>query len=381
MALEFTDSFLPQHIRFGRGTIEESARILDEHSARKVMICTSASLRNNGTLGRLLEIIAPAQPVVFDQVAPHVPQESVEDAFEQATAEGVDAFVALGGGSAIGTAKAVSARLMDEGRHEQVTLVAIPTTYAGSEMTPVYGVTADGRKITKRDIRVLPAVVLYDPDLTLDVPASLTASTAANALAHCVEGVYSRGTTPVARAAALAAVPMIFAGLPAVLRAGYGFDGRSILLEAAHLGGVTIAHAGMALHHAICHALGAEGVPHGDANAIMLPHVMRFNLPAAAHELAAIAAVIAEPISPPGSIGPEGTPDQTGSLKAAERAVAAVEILFSSLPVPHHLRETGITQDRFPKIADAAVHSSAARLNPRPVDDPREVLTILQAAW
>ena len=229
MALEFTDSFLPQHVRFGRGTIGESARILEDHSVGRVMILTSASLRDNGTVDRLLKIIAPAPPVVFDRVMPHVPQESVEDAFEQATAEEVDGVVALGGGSAIGTAKAVSARLMDEVRPQQVTLVAIPTTYAGSEMTPVYGVTADGRKISKRDIRVLPSAVLYDPDLTLDVPASLTASTAANALAHCVEGVYSRGTTPVARAAALAAVPMIFAGLPAVLRDGYGLDGRSIL--------------------------------------------------------------------------------------------------------------------------------------------------------
>ena len=381
MALEFTDSFLPQHIRFGRGTIEESARILDEHSARRVMICTSASLRNNGTLGRLLEIIAPAQPVVFDQVAPHVPQESVEDAFEQATAEGVDGVVALGGGSAIGTAKAVSARLMDEGGYEQVTLVAIPTTYSGSEMTPVYGVTADGRKITKRDIRVLPAVVLYDPDLTLDVPASLTASTAANALAHCVEGVYSRGTTPVARAAALSAIPMIFSALPLVLEDGHDLDARSMLLAAAHLGGVTIAHAGMALHHAICHALGAEGVPHGDANAIMLPHVMRFNLAASADELADIARASSWLIGTSGTIRDEIRQTATVSLEFAELAVVEVERLFSTLPVPHRLRDTVITPAQFPRIAEATVNSGSARLNPRPVLDVADVITILDQAY
>jgi maleylacetate reductase len=377
MALQFTDSFLPQQIRFGPGVVDEFGRLLEEHSVRKVMICTSASLRDNGAVGRLLKVIAPAQAIVFDRVMPHVPEESVEDAFRQARAEEVDGVVALGGGSAVGTAKAVSARLMDVGVQERLTLVAIPTTYAGSEMTPVYGVTAEGRKITQTDIRVLPRVVLYDPGLTLDLPASITASTAANALAHCVEGVYSRGTTPVARAAALSAIPMIFTALPAVLRDGHDRDARSTLLVAAHLGGVTIAHAGMALHHAICHALGPEGVPHGDANAIMLPHVMRFNLPEAPNGLAEIAAAIAGD----GSSNRESAQTDTGSLDSPQRAVAAVESLFSSLPVPHRLGETVVTPAQFPRIAEATIQSSAVLLNPRPVSKPADVLTILDRAY
>jgi alcohol dehydrogenase class IV len=137
----------------------------------------------------------------------------------------------------------------------------------------------------------------------------------------------------------------------------------------------------MALHHAICHALGAEGVPHGDANAIMLPHVMRFNLPEAPNELAEIAAAIARPIAVDVSRNHERTYTHPGSLEPPEYAVAEVETLLATLPVPHRLCETVVTPAQFPRIAEATIQSSAVRLNPRPVWKPADVLTILDRAY
>ena len=354
---------------------------MKRHSVTRALICASPSLGKSGAVDRLVSSIAPSESFVFGGVAPHVPSESVEAAFEAGREGRVDGVIAIGGGSAIGTAKAVTARLIDEGVREHIPLVVIPTTYAGSEMTAVYGVTDGGRKTTQRDIRVLPATVLYDPDLTLDLPRSVTGATAANALAHCVEGVYSRGTTPVASAVAISAIPMIFSALPEVLQNGHNPGPRSTLLVAAHLGGVTIAHAGMAVHHAICHALGAEGVPHGEANAIMLPHVMRFNLPAAANELAEIAFALFRSGTEAGPTG--GDAAQGGSVRKepAERAIVAVESLISSFPVPHRLRETVVTPGDFPRIAEATLRSSSVRLNPRPVSDPSDVVAILRSAW
>jgi alcohol dehydrogenase class IV len=320
---------------------------------------------------RLASSIHLREAVVFSGIAPHVPKESVDAAFEVGRDGRVDGVITVGGGSAIGTGKAVTARLIDEGVREHLPLVVIPTTYAGSEMTSVYGVTEGGRKTTTRDIRVLPAAVLYDPDLTLDLPASVTSATASNALAHCVEGIYSKSTTPVARATALYAIPKIFSALPKVLQNGHDLGARSTLLVAAQLGGVTIAHAGMALHHAICHALGAEGVPHGEANAIMLPHVMHFNLPAAGNDLADIALALSGSSADAGARG----------VDPAEHTIAAVESLISSLPIPHSLRETVVTPDDFPRIAEATLLSSLVRLNPRPVTDSSEVVAILRSAW
>jgi maleylacetate reductase len=174
----------------------------------------------------------------------------------------------------------------------RVPVVAIPTTYAGSEMTPIFGMTDEekGEKVTMTDGHALPALVVYDPELTLDLPADLTASTGLNAVAHCVEGAYATTRSPVSTATALAGAAAIYRALPRCVADGHDLDARTELLAGAYLAGTTIAHAGLAVHHGLCHVLGGSaGVPHGVANSIMLPHAMRFNLPTCAPELAAVA--------------------------------------------------------------------------------------------
>jgi alcohol dehydrogenase class IV len=284
-----------------------------------------------------------------------------------------DTVIALGGGSAIGTAKAVAASL--EERHFDrpvLPIVAIPTTYAGSEMTPIYGVTRAGeaRKVTVTDPRCTPRLVLYDPDLTLDLPPELTAGTGMNALAHCVEGLYSNGRTPVTSATALAGITAIFRALPACAANGTNADARQEMLIGAYLGGTTIANAKLALHHAICHALGGTaGVPHGVANTIMLPHVMRFNCEAAVRELAAMARTL--------NLTRSGMHD----LALAGAAVDATAELAGSLGMPLRLRDAGVGRPDLARLAATTMKSAAIRANPRPVTDAEQIESILASAW
>jgi alcohol dehydrogenase class IV len=236
-------------------------------------------------------------------------------------------------------------------------------------MTTVYGVTRDGRKVTASDSRVLPVVVVYDPDLTLDLPADLTAGTGANAFAHCVEGVYSLRRAPLATAAALAAVKHIDTALPRLIQDGRDRAARELMLVGAHLAGVTLAHAGMALHHAICHALGAAGVPHGVANAIVLPHVMRFNLIACIPELASAGRAL------------QGETTQLSDIEAAEAAHTRTVRLLDGLPLPHRLRDANVSSAQLVEIAAHVLSSSATRANPRHVTDAAEIEQILYDAW
>lgn len=292
--------------------------------------------------------------------------------------------IGLGGGSVIGTAKASAAAL--DGRlsppkpvstfgpathRTRVQVVAIPTTYAGSEMTPVFGITDPEKgKVTMTDPQVLPALVVYDPALTLDLPHYLTAGTGINALAHCVEGAYSTTGSPVSTATALAGIARIAAALPRLLDDGHDLEARAEMLAGAHLGGVTIAHAGLAVHHGLCHVLGGSaGVPHGVANAIVLPHAMRFNLSACAPQLAAVARAL--------GVETRGLSDEA----AAGAAVARVETLIERLGLPRRLRDAGVDAGALPRLAERALHSAAVRANPRLVTSAAEIEGILRAAW
>lgn len=364
MSLAFSDYFAAQRIVFGAGELDRLGDLARDLGAKRVLLCTSGSYARNGVADRAARALGAWLAGRFEAVRPHVPEESVEHALDIARDAGVDAVVALGGGSALGTGKAVTARLCDAGgTAHRISLIAVPTTYAGSEMTPVYGVTSTGQKHTTSDARALARLVVYDPDLTLDLPADLTVGTGANALAHCVEGVYSLRRTPLATACALEGAARIAWSLPRLIEDGQDREARETMLAGAHLAGVTIAHAGMALHHAICHALGGAGVPHGVANAIMLPHVMRFNLPAASEEIAAIGRTL-----------------QGGASPTPNEAVDLVESLLHALPLPHRLRATGISESDIPAIAVHALESATARGNPQPATQA-QVEEILRAAW
>jgi maleylacetate reductase len=290
----------------------------------------------------------------FDGVAPHVPQEVVEAARQLAADQRADVVVAVGGGSAIGVGKGIAL--------DGLALIAIPTTYAGSEMTPIVGITDrnEGRKRVRRDQAALPRLAIYDPEVTVDLPPELTASTAMNALAHCVEASYATDARLEVQSAAFDGIRRIVRSLPLCVARGDDLDAREDLLRGAHLAGLSIANGTMGLHHGLCHVLGGRtGVAHGVLNAVILPHVMRFNADAAPDVMDAIARNFPPPFM--------GAPEATAALLA-------------SLPVPQRLRDAGVPAEVLAPVAAEAATSPTVKSNPKTVSES-DALGLLRGAW
>ncbi|MDE3229510.1 MAG: iron-containing alcohol dehydrogenase, partial [Chloroflexota bacterium] len=289
----------------------------------------------------------------------------------------IDAIIALGGGSAIGLAKATSHALEQPAETADtadplappgVPIIAIPTTYAGSEMTAVYGVTrteeGTARKVAVREPRITPRLVIYDPLLTLSMPPSVTAGTGINAVAHCVEALYSPARNPLATAAALGGLRMLARALPTCVVDGADVAAHCEALAGAWLAGTALAHVTMCLHHGICHVLGGSaGLAHGDANGVMLPHVMRFNLEAVAPLLAPAAVALG------------------GAEPDAAEAVRLVAELTKRLGLPQRLRDLGVAEERLPELARIAFENRTVRNNPKPITSVAQIEELLRTAW
>jgi maleylacetate reductase len=350
-------------VLFGRGALHRVGEEAGTFGHRVLFVCTP-SLMSSSHAGVVRASLGDLLVAEFNGVAPHVPSESVEAARALAIQHKVDVVVAMGGGSAIGVGKGVALPTprMGDGQGGWVPkLIAIPTTYAGSEMTSVVGITdrAEGRKRLHRDPAALPKLAIYDPEVTLELPPELTATTAMNALAHCVEAVYARDANPVVVAVALEGIRRIVQSLPRCISEGGDIDAREELMLGAYLAAFGIANATMGLHHGLCHALGGRtGIPHGVANAIMLPHVMRFNADAVPAAMAEIA----------------------GALGNADKAPSATAALVASLPVPQRLHDAGVEWEALPIVARDAAASASVQANPR-VASESDLLDILRAAW
>ena len=330
-----------------------------------LFVCTP-SLKASRHAARVRSSLGARLVAEFTQVEPHVPRETVDAARALAQQQKIDVVVVLGGGSAMGVGKGVAFREGPEAGPAPA-LIAIPTTYAGSEMTPVFGTTnrAEGRKSVRRDPAVLPKLVIYDPEVTLDLSPELTASTAINALAHCVEACYARDVNPLVTPVALEGVRRIVRSLPLCITNGRNLDAREDLLTGAYLAGFSIGNATMALHHGLCHVLGGRtGVAHGVLNAIMLPHVMQFNADAVPDAMGAIADAM-------------DAGARTRDFAAAPRGVAA---LVASLPVPQRLRDAGVPEAILDEVAAESAANATVQNNPKPVTGA-DVRELLRAAW
>ena len=275
----------------------------------------------------------------------HVPAELVTPSIAATTTSGADCLVSLGGGSALGVAKAIA--------HETgLPIIAVPTTYAGSEMTPIWGITEDGHKDVGRDLTVLPRVVLYDPELTVGLPPQATAASGMNAVAHCVEALWTVHRNPVTDAIAGEAIVLLAAGLRASVLKPDDIEARSRALQGAWLAGKALAVGGTALHHKICHVLGGTfDLPHAEVHAAVLPWVVeqfRFAAPAALQRIA-------------------------GAL-AADDAVAGLLALSSDLGANKSLADLGLTAAQA-DLAAKTIAASAPR-SPAPVSvrDVRDIL-------
>ncbi|NCF65294.1 MAG: iron-containing alcohol dehydrogenase [Chloroflexi bacterium] len=370
-----------QKVIFGAGDNKLLPGILDEFGWQRLFLCTSPHLRKNDSIDMILSSLGEKDVAVFDQTASHVPEAQVVEALAIARESACDVVIGLGGGSAIGLAKAVSYELSAGQPFKNASAglamptIAIPTTYAGSEMTPLFGVTrqeseATKRKITKRDVRITPKVALYDPLLTLDLPPQLTASSGVNALAHCIEAVYSKTRNPLSTASALRGIKLISRALPVCVEDGQNLTARSELLEGAHLGGVALATVSMGIHHGTGHVLGGTaGVPHGVANCIVLPHAMHFNADAVPEQLAVIAEAFGVPRN--------GRSDYEMAIAAAD----LVREFIYQLDMPQQLREVGVEKVLMPRLARNLLLSKAVLNNPKPVASENQAIAFLEGMW
>lgn len=378
---EFRYTGFAQEILFGANALAQLEQAIDRFHWRRVLLCSTQSQRRNGHIASIEQLLGERLAAVYEQVQPHVQDFQVEEALALARERGVDAILGLGGGSPIGMAKAVSFALEKQDRKQisspitqpLVPVIAIPTTYAGSELTPVYGITehVDGqaRKVTVSDVRIVPKLIIYDPLLTLDLPPELTASTGINALAHCIEALYSIARNPPSTAIALGGVRAITSSLPRCYEAADDVEARAEMLNGALLAGMALAHVSMALHHGLCHVLGGSaGVPHGIANGIILPHAMRFNLDATAAQLAPAAEAMGITMA------------GRGAEEAVEEAIEAIYALIGNMHLPQRLRDVGVQESDLPHLAQIALSSRSVQNNPKPASRA-QLEEVLRAAW
>ena len=354
MATTFTHVTLSQRVRFGRGLVaehleEEVGRI----GARRVMVVSTG--REERDRPDLLDGIPVA--LRWTEVRRHVPVAEAERARQAARAAGADLLLALGGGSAVGLAKAVA---LSDG----IPVIAVPTTFAGSESTDVWGLTEGGTKTTGTDPAVLPVAVVYDPALTDRMPTDLAVASGLNALAHCVDALWAPRADPVNRALALEGARLLARGLRAVA-AGTAGEVRDGTLLGAHLAAVAFASSGAGLHHKVCHVLGGTyDLPHATTHAVVLPHVLALNGPAVPDAAARLADAL-------------GT--STGPADGPESAVRALDALRADLRAPTALRDHGLAER---DLADATDRCLAVVPPSNPVAVTREAMTrLLRAAW
>jgi len=344
--MRFVHDTLPQRVCFGSG---EAAAHLAAQAAElgvtRIMVIAAKPERD------LADTVTAGLPVVLrhDDVVMHVPVDVAGRAREAAAANGADALVSVGGGSTTGLAKAVA---MTAG----LPIIAVPTTYAGSEATPVWGLTEGAKKTTGTDARVLPRVVVYDAALTMSLPVDMSVASGLNALAHCVDSLWGPNADPINAAFAAEGIRSLTEGLPRVVADPMDLGGREHALYAAYLSAAAFASAGSGLHHKICHVLGGKyNLPHAQTHATVLPYVLAFNAPAAPGAERRIAAAF-------------------GSASAIDGLVA----LKQELNAPHALGDYGFAADSVAEAA-AAILPSVPPSNPRPVT-AGDLETLLRAA-
>ncbi|HZC62527.1 MAG TPA: iron-containing alcohol dehydrogenase, partial [Streptosporangiaceae bacterium] len=350
----FARDVLPGRVVFGAG----AARTALAGEVARLGVSRLLLIPSGSEQSAARELFAPLADRIagtFTGVRPHVPVEVADAARKQAAAVGADAVLSLGGGSATGTAKAVA---LTTG----LPVIAVPTTYAGSEVTPVWGLTEGDRKTTGVDARVLPRLVIYDPELTASLPGTVSAASGLNAMAHAVEAFWAPGRNPVSSLTAAEAIRVLAAALPPVLRDGADTGARGDLLYGAYLAGTAFAVTGSGLHHKICHILGGRyDLPHAQTHAIMLPYVLAFNAPGAPDAARRIGQALA------------------GGGLAGGAPAATLQRLSGQLGLPRGLREIGFGEEQ---IAEAArlIEPAVPADNPVPAD-AAALQALLRRAW
>lgn len=330
----FNYTGLPARVVFGFGTLSQlPAEIGTLGASRALVLCTAGHAAQGHELARSPGVLAAG---VFAAAAMHTPIEVTERALQYLHTCKADCIVALGGGSATGLSKALALRT-------DLPQIVIPTTYAGSEATPVVGETRNGQKTTHRSLAVLPEVILYDVELSMGLPPAISAASGLNAMAHAVEALYAQDRNPLTSNLAVQSIAAFSSALPAIMEQPADREARSDALFGAWLGGVCLASVGMALHHKLCHTLGGSfNLPHAETHAVLLPYTAAYNAIAAPEAMASVAAAL-------------GCADAAQGLYAFARR----------LGIPASLQAIGMPESGLARAADLA--AANPYWNPRPI--------------
>ena len=343
----FVYNALPARVVFGAGTLhrlpEEVKRL---GCNRALVLCTRFQEQSGMEVQKLLGQSAVG---LYSNATMHTPENITLEALKVVEETKADCVVSVGGGSTIGLGKAIAYRT-------DLPQIVIPTTYAGSEATPILGQTAGGEKTTLKSDKVLPEVILYDVDLTLTLPPRMTITSGMNAIAHAVEALYSPESNPIIDMLAEQGIAAIARALPIIHKNATDKEARSDALFGAWACGTCLGAVGMSLHHKLCHTLGGSfNMPHAETRTVILPHAVAYNEEGAKDAITIVARAL-------------------GATNAAQ----ALYDLSKNLGAPYSLKELGFKEEDIPKAAEIA--SKAPYLNPVKLEKEK-ILKLLQNAW
>lgn len=368
MREQWTHTGYAQQILFGPGVVQRLPEVLRQIGVRRAMLVTTEGRAESDDGAAVQRLLGRSLASTFVGVRSHVPAPAVQEATRQARRDAIDAVVSFGGGSCADLGKAVCWFTEQEQGTPGTTWadrpvlphVSIPTTYSGAELTPFFGMTdpATRQKSGAGGPTTAPLAAIYDPLLTLSTPPRVSAETGMNALAHCVEVAWSPTRTPEAEAIAIAGAAQIVDALPRVVASAEDLSTRTDMLAAAALAGRCLQNASMGVHHGLAQLIGGRtGIPHGLANAVILPHAVRFNASAV-----------------PAEVGRIGV-----AIGASDDPAATIADLVERLGLPGHLADIGVTEEDLDAVAAAAGSNHSVAANPRPVSEA-DARAILAAA-
>ncbi|KAK2822988.1 hypothetical protein FQN49_007580 [Arthroderma sp. PD_2] len=346
---QFEYNASPAHVRFGTGTIKHLPEEIARLGVKAPLLLSTP--RQESLVDDVKSMLQEKVVGVFNGAMMHVPTNVIEKALAYAEEQDADSVVSIGGGSVIGLGKAISFRT-------GLPHICIPTTYSGSEMTPILGETHNGVKNTKTDPKILPTTVIYDVNLTMSLPASLSATSGVNAIAHAVEALYARNRNPIVKLLAREGIKSLSTALPEIVTNPQSESARSTALYGAWLCGLCLGSVGMALHHKLCHALGGSfNLSHAETHTAVLPHAIAYNSPNIPESMATLAEVL------PGSEGD---------------AIRGLNVLLGKLQVKRGAKEFGMKEEDIDQAAEIAVKN--AYWNPREIQK-EPVRELIRRVW
>ena len=356
----------------------------------RVMLISSQRASQGIAARTVIQAIGKKIACQYTAVTQHSGVDIIDEIVKLAQLHKIDGFIAVGGGSCSDSAKAAAILLAEGGKlkdhanvfyppdryvqqhltQPKLPIIAIPLSLSAAEVTPGLGIRdPHGHKLVFWDPLIVPRFILLDGESSTDIPAAIFTTTGMNALAHCIEGMYSKVKNPISEALAVQGITYLSEALPRIHNSPQDKDARALGLIGAYLSGMVISNARVGIHHGICHGLGAlGGLSHGVANSVFLPHAMRFNLEVAPEYLAKVATAMGVDTH------------QLSTKEAALQAIVAIENLQLALGIPKGLKDAGLDRSLIPQLAKNAMSDRGLYFNPRLANES-EVIQLLEAAW